>query len=112
MFQLYAHKEPKGESKGAKGKEKIHSEEQEWDMKKRLANEVMMNIACDEIATATTDATLSGGAPQPDPYLIYHMHEHAQCPYEEYMITLRNKEVLYQARRTEPIRTYCNERYG
>ena len=44
-----------------------------------------MNIACDEIATATTDATMSGGAPQPDPYLIYHMHEHAQCPYEEYM---------------------------
>ena len=36
------------------------------NQEKKLADEVMMNIACDEIMTDTTAAALMGEAPYPD----------------------------------------------
>ena len=69
MFQLGKHKEAKGRkgeiqrSQESRGKEKTDTGEGGGERKKRLADEAMINIACGDIVTNTTEAVLSGGGP-------------------------------------------------
>ena len=74
----------------------------------------MINIVCDDIATNTTEAVLSGGGSPSGPTIMELPYEGsgAMLRIEQTWIISKYKEALYRTRMMGPTRTYCNERYG
>ena len=79
MFQLRANEESKGNEKGTKEKEMENSLEQGGTKTKKLADEAMMNITHNDIATETAEAVLEGGSPPVGPVLELPYTGHVQC---------------------------------
>ena len=74
-----------------------------------MADKALMNIACDDIATATNAAVLSGSSSPAGPILdLPYAGALAMLKIKQIWITLKPKEALYRARRTKPMQIYCH----
>ena len=80
--------------------------------KKPLKQNALINIACDEIASGTTDAVLAGGvAPSQKIVQLPYRGSKAMLRIGKTWITSRYKSEIYKAHRSGPMRVYCKEKY-
>ena len=115
-FQLGEHKEAKWRKRETNGSQESRGEDkadpgEEGGRKKRLADEAVMNIVCDDIPTNATKAVLGGGGPPSGPTMeLSYEGSRAMLRIKQAWIISRYKEVLYRARRIGLIGTNCNGR--
>ena len=80
---------------------------------KKLTDEAIMNIACDNITTETTAAALRGEEPYSDTVMeLPYVGSWAMLRIKQTWISSKYKAEIYKARRTGPMRIYCAKRHG
>ena len=78
----------------------------------KLSTEAMINVACDKIASGTSDAMLHrGSVPATEVLTLLYPGSKALLRIGDEWVTSRYKKTIYRARRTDPMCVYCNARY-
>ena len=87
--------------------------DKESTREKKLTDEAMMNIVCNDIATDTTAVALRGEEPYPGSVMdLPYAGLRAMLCIKQTWITSKYKAEIFKAWRNGPMRIHCAKRYG